>query len=283
MPELAHEQQLVHHALADAEVAMLTVGASAGRPVVLVPGLSDGLAPVGDPAARAVYATVPLPLDRIRGLVVSYREPVRPGMTTVDLARDLAEVLAQYLDGPAVMVAHSLGGMVAQHLAAAAPELVAGLVLTACPDRADDGLRQVLARWDAWLAAGEDDRFRRDAIVTSVTGTSRRTHLELDAAAPSAPPSPARVARHLALSAAGAGHDATSVLSTITAPALVLAGGRDEVVAPARSRALADALGDATFAVYDDLGHGFPEQARGPFQGRIARFLTRLGWDGSGQ
>lgn len=278
-----HEARSWRVPVPDGEVAGLEVGAERGRPVVLVPGLSDGLAPVGDPAARALYASVPLPLDRLRGLVVSHRDPVPPGVTTRELASDLAEVLRDRTEGPAVLVAHSLGGMVAQHVAAEAPELVAGLVLTACPDRADGRIRRVLGRWDAWLAAGDHRRFRRDAVVTSVTGESRRTHLDLDAASPDAPPTPARIARHLALSAAAAGHDATSVLGGITGPALVLAGGRDEIVAVERSRALAEALPAAAFEVFDDLGHGFPEQARGPFQARVLRFLSELGWDATGQ
>jgi len=278
-----YEAEVHRMSVGAGQVALLEVGAAAGRPVVLVPGLSDGLAPVEDPAARALYASAPVPLDRIRGLVVSYRDPVRPGVTTRELAHDLAQVLRGRLDAPAVIVAHSLGGMVAQHLAAAAPQLVAGLVLTACPDRADDRLRDVLARWDTWLAAGDQARFRHDAIMTSVTGAARRAHLELDAAASHIHPGPARVARHLALSAACAGHDATSVLDSIRAEVLVLAGGRDEVVSPERSRMLAAAIPDAGIEVFTDLGHGFPEQARGPFQARVARFLTELGWDRGGQ
>ncbi len=278
-----HETQLLRVPIADAEVSVLAIGAPTGRPVVLIPGLSDGLAPVEDDAARALYACAPLPLDRTRGLVVSHRAPVRPGISTLELAADLRVVLGHLLDRPAVLVAHSLGGMVAQHLAAAAPELVAGLVLTACPDRADERLRAVLARWDGWLGAGQSRRFRRDAIVTSMTGEGRRAHLALDAASTVGPPSPDRIARHLALSAACAGHDATSKLASVTAPALVLAGGRDALVDLARSRALAEALTAARFEVFVDLGHGFPEQARGPFQARVARFLGALGWDGTGQ
>jgi pimeloyl-ACP methyl ester carboxylesterase len=207
-----HETQLLRVPIADAEVSVLAIGAPTGRPVVLIPGLSDGLAPVEDDAARALYACAPLPLDRTRGLVVAHRAPVRPGMSTLDLAADLRVVLDHLLDRPAVLVAHSLGGMVAQHLAATAPELVAGLVLTAC-----------------------------------------------------------------------AGHDATSRLAAVTAPTLVLAGDCDALVDLARSRALAEALTAARFEVLVDLGHGFPEQARGPFQARVARFLGALGWDGTGQ
>jgi pimeloyl-ACP methyl ester carboxylesterase len=257
---------------------LLEVGTPGARTLVLLPGLTDGLAPVTVPRAHALYADVPLPLQRTRGLILSYRERVRPGTSTRALAADLAVVLERRLDEPAVLVAHSLGGMVAQHLAADRPELVAGLLLSATCARADARLRSVLARWDRWLAAGEQERFRRDAIRASVTGQARHDHLALDAAAQVPAASPRLVARHLVLSAACAGHDASGRLGAIDAPSLVLAGGRDELIDPAAARQLARTLPHASFARFDDLGHGFPEQARGPFQAHVSRFLAGLGW-----
>ncbi len=259
-------------------VPVLDIGARDGRPLVLVPGLTDGLAPVTAPAAQQLFSQVPLPLDRYRALVLSHPVPVRPGWGTQQLATRLASALARLLDGPAVLVAHSLGGMVAQHLAARSPDMVAGLVLSATAGRADARLRAVLARWDQWLVDGEHDRFHVDAIRTSVTGAARQAHLAIHAASPRPAPTPAAIARHLALSAACAGHDATSVLTDIRAPALVMAGGRDEVVGAAATRQLAAQLPDSHLEVFSDLGHGFPEQAQGPFQARVARFLGELGW-----
>lgn len=265
-------------AVPDGRVPLIEVGAPGAPTVVLVPGLTDGLTPVTEPRSRLLYAQVPLPLERTRGLLPSYREQLRPGTTTRALAADLAVVLEQRLGAPAVLVAHSLGGMVAQHLAADHPELVAGVVLSASTARADDRLRRVLARWDRWLAAGEQDRFRRDAIRASVTGRARDDHLALDAAAPAPPAPPRSIARHLVLSAACAGHDATDRLAAIAVPVLVLAGGRDRLVDPAAARRLAEALPEGSFRLFDDLGHGFPEQARGPYQAQVGRFVARLGW-----
>lgn len=259
-------------------VPVLDIGSAQGRPLVLVPGLSDGLSPVTEPAARALFAAVPLPLDRYRALVLSHPVPVRPGWSTRSLAARLAVALDRLLDRPAVLVAHSLGGMVAQHLAAAVPDRVAGMVLSASTAQADAGLRRVLSRWDRWLIEGAHERFRVDAIRTSVTGGVQREHLALHAAAPHTIPTPAQIARHLTLSAACAGHDALADLERITAVSLVLAGGRDEVVSPRASAELAHCLPNARFEVFDDLGHGFPEQARGPFQARVARFLADLQW-----
>lgn len=262
----------------DARVPVLDVGNPGGRALVLVPGLTDGLAPVTARVAQQLFSQIPLPTDRHRALVLSHAVPSRPGVGTRLLAARLREALDQLLEGPAVLVAHSLGGMVAQQIAAQAPDQVAGLVLSATAGRSDARLRAVLARWDRWLVNGEHDRFRVDAIRTSVTGTAREHHLALHAAAPQPAPTPAAVARHLVLSAACSGHDATSVLPHIRAPALVLAGGRDQVVSPQASELLAQELSDSTFEVYEDLGHGFPEQARGPFQARVSRFLGDLGW-----
>jgi len=257
---------------------LLEIGTVGYPTLVLVPGLTDGLTPVTSPRARLLYAHVPLPLERMRGLIPSYRERLRPGTSTRDLAGDLVAVLEQRLTAPAVLVAHSLGGMVAQHLAADRPDLVAGLVLSATMARSDERLRAVLARWDRWLGAGEQDRFRQDAIRASVTGAARSDHLALDAAAQVPVVPPRAVARHLVLSAAGAGHDATDRLADVAVPALVMAGGRDELIDPDAARHLAEALPAGEFTLFDDLGHGFPEQARGPFQGRVTRFLARLGW-----
>jgi pimeloyl-ACP methyl ester carboxylesterase len=257
-------------------VPYLELGRRDGPPVVLLPGLSDGLAPITRRAARRLYAGAPLPLDRIRGIVVSHRSPVAAPITTRQLAADIATVLDVVLDRPAVLVAHSMGGMVAQHLAADRPELVSGLVLTASSACPDDVVRAVLARWDALVVAHRFEAFARDAVAVSFTGEARRDRQRLLASDPPPPPPLALIPRHLALSRACATHDAVARLAAIAHPALVLAGGDDRVIPTAQSAALASGLPDGRFAVLEGLGHGFPEQAPERYLDHVVPFVMDL-------
>lgn len=267
---------LRHVRIGGLRVPYLEIGDHRGPPVVLLPGLSDGLAPITRASARRTYAEVPLPLERIRGIVVSHRSPVASTVSTRELAQDIGAVLEVVLDEPAVLVGHSMGGMVAQHLAADRPELVSGVVLTASSARPDDAVREVLARWDTLLAAHRFDAFARDAVATSFTGAVRRDREDLVAADPPPPPPAALIPRHLALSRACATHEAVGRLAAIEHPALVVAGVEDAVIPVHQSEALAAGLAQGRFVALDGVGHGFPEQDRQRYMDHVVPFVTEL-------
>ena len=262
--------------LGGVEVPVLEVGDPTRPPIVLLPGLTDGLAPITDPRTRAILEAAPLPMDRFHGFVLSHRMPALPPLTTRVLASDAAAVLDRVLDRPAVVVGHSLGAMVAQHLAADHPELVASLVLSATTARADDGLRALLAHWDALLRDRRFAEFARDAVETSFTGEELTRRRALLAARIADEPSDELVARHRALSAACAGHDALDRLPAVLAPTLVLAGSVDVIAPLAHGQQLAESLPMAELEVFHGLGHGFPEQAADRFVDRVARFLETV-------
>jgi pimeloyl-ACP methyl ester carboxylesterase len=263
--------------LGDLRFPVLEFGSPDGPPAVLVPGLTDGLAPVSSPAARQLLREAPLPMQRFRCLVVSHRHPALVPLTTRQLALDAAALLESLVDEPAWVFAHSMGGMVAQHLAADRPELVAGLVLSASLARADDGFREVLARWEALVTARRWRAFSREALATSYTGRELVRRRLLLRVSPAPSYDEELVDRHRALTTACATHDATDRLASIGCPTLVLAGGRDEVCPPRHARELVEGIPDAQLEVFAGMGHGFPEQVPERFARTVLRFVEEVG------
>lgn len=259
--------------LGELRFPVLETGSPDGAPAVLVPGLTDGLAPVSSPATRQLLRDAPLPMQRFRCLVVSHRHPAEAPLTTRQLAQDAAALLDELVGGPSWLFAHSMGAMVAQHLAVDRPDLVAGLVLSASLARADDAFREVLARWESLVTARRWRDFSRAALTASYTGSEllrRRVALRLT---PVPTYGAELVARHRALTTACATHDAVDRLGGIACPTLVLAGGRDAVCPPRHAEELAAGIPGARLEVFAGLGHGFPEQAPRRFARTVLRFV----------
>lgn len=255
---------------------VLVAGAPDAAPAVLVPGLSDGLAPVDLPVTQALLRDAPVPMQRFHCLVVSYpeRRAGAPAPGTAELAAEIACILDRLVDQPAWLFAHSMGAMVAQRLAVDRPDLVAGMVLSATCAWADDRLRTRLAEWQRAVEERDWTGFARAAIEASYTGAERsRRRLLLRLNTPMSHPDE-RVARHRMLTTAACGHDARDRLPAIGCPTLVLAGERDPLCPPERGRELAAAIPGAEFEVFLGLAHGFPEQAPARFARRVLGFLA---------
>lgn len=241
-------------------------------PVAVLPGLTDGIGPLSEPATQAALADDTRQSMPFRLLLLSYRVPLPARVSTAELARDVAAVLDRIVDRPIAVTGHSMGGMVAQHLAALRPDLVDRLVLSATAAAADDALRAVLGRWDDLIAAGRWRAFYRDAIDTSFTGVARvrrRAQLRLGPAQGADRLAP----RHHALSGACQEHDAADLVARIKAPTLVLNAEHDPLAHPDRGRELARLLPDARFRRLRGVAHGFPEQARRTYERTTAAFL----------
>lgn len=97
-----------------------------GRPVLFVHGLG-GNARLWDAQLEDLGRSHHTLAVDLRGFGVSDR--TYGEMEIADWADDVAGLLAALGPDPALVVGHSMGGMVAQELATRAPELVAGLVL----------------------------------------------------------------------------------------------------------------------------------------------------------
>lgn len=239
-------------------------------PLVLIPGLGDGLTTVrgrAAPLARAYRA-----LGRARTVYVcSRRDPLPPDWTTRDMARDLAGALASLGIPQADVVGVSQGGMIAQHLAADAPERVRRLVLAVTLARPNPLMCEVVEGWMALARAGDHGGLMVDTAERSYTETYLRAHRWLYPLLRRMG-RPKSYERFLIQAQSCLTHDAYDRLGGIACPTLVLGGGRDRIVGPDAAGELAAAIPGSRLHVYPDLGHAAYEEAP-DFQARILDFL----------
>lgn len=211
-------------------------------------------------SGRSTRMTAPPPttrqlLRRARG-AASY--------TLDDMADDGAGLLEHLAVGPAHVIGASMGGMIAQTLAARHPESVRSLtsimsstggrwvgqpatalypIFLRRPPREREAYLEHAARLFARI--GSPGRSRDDADVREIAARSFDRGLN-----------PAGTGRQLAaILAAG---DRTPQLRTITAPTLVIHGRRDRLVAPSGGRATARAIPGARLELIEDMGHDLP-------------------------
>jgi 3-oxoadipate enol-lactonase len=171
-----------------------------------------------------------------------------------DMSDLVAEALRDALAGPAVVVGLSLGGSVAQAVAARNPGLVRALVLAdttawygasaprAWAERADRASAEGLASLaDFQLTRWFTAEYRRTHPETCVQLLSTFRANDLD--------------RYRDTCRAMGAMDLRSELGRISAPTTVLVGEQDEATPPAMARGLRDGIEGATLRVIPDCRH----------------------------
>jgi 3-oxoadipate enol-lactonase len=196
------------------------------------------------------------------------------GVYTIDLfARDWAAALDTLGVARAHVLGLSLGGAVAMRLAADQPERVARLILQdtwAFPH--PDFIAQLKARL-ALLEGGNVRAYADAAIGQVFSDDYARTHPDvMDAYRARA--SKAEPASLAAAVGACVGHDMRGGLAKITAPTLVLVGGRDRLTPRFHADYLAAAIPGARLHVFDGSAH-FPNiEAEPDFLKVVDGFLS---------
>jgi 3-oxoadipate enol-lactonase len=223
-----------------------------GAPLLLVHGLGytrEGWGPLRERLARRYRV---LSYDN-RGIGES---EIPPGPYSVaELAGDAAQVLDEAGVERAHVLGASLGGFVAQVLAAGRPERVERLVLVSTsPGGAGafplpEGTLRLMAEAPALEPAVALRRFVENAVAPE---TPPALVDEIYAYRQAHPPDPAGWA---AQAAAGAAWDADGRLARIVAPTLVVAGTADAVVDHRNAQLLADGIAGARLELLEGLGH----------------------------
>jgi pimeloyl-ACP methyl ester carboxylesterase len=203
--------------------------------------------------------------------------------TLEDLAADGIGLLDQLDVERAHVIGASMGGMIAQTIAARHPERVLSLVSIMSNTGAFWTGQPSWRLYPVLLRRPPRDRegyLAHQAWVLSMIGSPGFEHDEEDMRRLAELSyergiNPAAAGRQLA--AIIASGDRTPLLRQITAPTLVVHGTEDKLVAPSGGRATAAAIPDSRLLMIDGMGHDLPRAAWPRILDAIERNAARAG------
>lgn len=240
-----------------------------GRKLVVLPGLSDGLATVKNKAA--VLAP---PYRKFFGEFTVYlfsRKNAMPeGYGMADMADDQALAMRSLGIDRACVLGVSQGGMIAQLLAARHPELVERLVLAVTAPYANDAVKSTVSGWIEMARRGDHTALMMDTAERMYSDDYLQKNRRLFPLVARLT-KPADYDRFLKNAGAILRFDARGELTKILCPTLIIAGGEDKTVGTDAARELAGGIAGSELAVYEKLGHGAYEEAR-DFYDRVLAF-----------
>ena len=238
--------------------------------LIMLPGLGDGL--------RSGYGLA-LPMALLYRMytkdytvyILSRKSAMSSGCTTRDMARHVAEAMESLGIEKAHILGVSMGGMIAQHLAADHPEKVEKLILAVTAARPNPVLTDSVTLWMDQAKAGDHtalmdsnlkriysaDYYRKNRWLVPLLGRTTR---------------PKSYERFLVMAQACLEHDAYERLSAIRVPVLVMGGGKDETLGSEAAAEIAAAIPGAVLRIFPQWGHGLYEEAP-EFNGEVLAFL----------
>ena len=240
--------------------------------LIFLPGLGDGL--------RTVKGTaLPMALmyrafaGRYTVWMFSRKNDLPAGYTTRQMADDVKWAMDRLAIPRAHIVGVSMGGMIAQFLAADYPNRVDRLVLAVTCPQPNEILRDAVTTWIAQAEQGRHRELMADNMRRMYTPKYvRRNGWSVPLVA--AVTKPASYDRFLVQARACMEHNAVSVLGQIAAPALVIGGEKDCALGVDGSRELARSIAGARLYLYPNGTHALYEEER-DFNRRVLDFLAR--------
>lgn len=231
------------------------------RVLVLIPGLSDGLATVKGKMGALKY-TYRIFSNDFRVLVISRPQKLMDGYAIQDMASDYYELL-KFIGCTQVSVwGVSMGGMIAQWMAINNPEFIKSMCLDVTTARASRELKNVLDTWMELAKNGKHKELTRDTLEKTYTQkTMNRYRLVLPLI-----DWMTRVKsydRFILQAQACKNHDALPGLKQLNIPCLVTGGDNDAILGPGAVEELSQAIKNCLVNIYRGYGHGSFDENKG--------------------
>ena len=255
----------------DTEMFYVSFG-SGEKKLVVLPGLSDGLATV---EGKALLLSPPYrKFSRDYTVYLFSRKNRMPsGYSIRDMAEDQVRAMQELGIRRACVLGVSQGGMIAQMMAIGHPETVTGLILAVTAPNANPVAQEAVSGWIEMALRGDHTALMVD---TAERMYSRRYLQKNRRLFPLLArfTKPRSYDRFLKNARAILAFDCRGELAEIRCPTLILAGSEDRTVGTEAACELNRAIADSELYVYEGLGHGVYEEAK-DFYDRVLAFCDR--------
>ena len=240
------------------------------QPLVIIPGLGDGLETVKG-KAQLFSLSYRLLAKHYKIYVFSRINELRQGYTTRDMAADLAEAMETLNLDTAYIMGISQGGMIAQWLAVDFPERVQRLILAVTTAKPGQLARERIERWQKLSQSGNFKHLMLDIAQHSYTQKSYQKWRFLYNIM-------GRLGRIkdekriVIQSQSCLEHNSLGVLKYIHCPTLILGALEDDVIGVKGSKELEKAISGCQLLILKHSGHALYEENK-VFQEAICGFL----------
>ena len=240
------------------------------QPLVIIPGLGDGLQTVKG-KAQIFSLSYRLLAKRYKIYVFSRINELRQGYTTRDMAADVAEAMETLNLDAAYVMGISQGGMIAQWLAVDFPERVQRLILAVTTGKPSQLARERIENWQKLSQSGNFKHLMLDIAQHSYTQKSyQKWRLLYNVMGIFG-----RIKDKQRIdiqSVSCLKHDSLDFLEKINCPTLIIGAEKDDVLGVDGSLGLHQHIKGSQLIILPGCGHALYEQNK-DFQKRVLVFL----------
>jgi pimeloyl-ACP methyl ester carboxylesterase len=235
------------------------VGAGEGPPLLLIMGMSGTALHWGEAYLEQLRPFFDVIAFDHRGVGAS--TPLQGAITIADMAEDAAGLMRALSIDDAHVVGISMGGMIAQELALAHPDLVRTLTLgcTYCGGEASAlTTPEVMQRLAEAMLSGDRERALRAGFEANIAKAAEEANPALyEQALAIAARRAVAVPVIMAQMQACAAHDTYDRLPSVAAPTLVVHGTEDMMLPVENAAVIAARIPGARLEILDGAGHLF--------------------------
>lgn len=201
--------------------------------------------------------------------IVSRKRGLTEGYTTEMMSDDYAEMIKSDYNGHVdIIIGYSYGGMIAQHFGADHPDLVDKIIFLGATHKTTKEGEELDTKFAELLSEGKKARaFATIAGAITPPGFERfmmKVLLFLIGPFISLPKYESFSPDVIIENNAALAHDASSKLSEITIPALILVGDKDFYFTKESAKEFNQQLPNSTLEIFEDCGHSVNEQPHFP-------------------